>query len=416
MTTPTPDTSQKRRRKANRLDFGSVRQLPSGRWQARYPDPKGKSMTAPRTFDSKADALDHIAEVRADRLRGTYRDHRDGAEHFDVYARSWIDNGGRRGKLAPRTRELYDDLLARDLAHFKGMPVSAITPREVRDWYARLGKELAKRARSRGGTGESRRRQAYALLRGILATAVEDSMIGSNPCRITGAGVARAEERPYMDPATLAAIVEKMPVIYQTPLRVMFGAHLRLGELIGLERGDYDPERRVLRVERQVILVDGKPTTTPTKSGQARDVALPPSIAALIAAHLADTKAFGRSPMFVGRDGQAMKRSALQTAWKRAAIAAGAKGFHLHDVRHSGLTVAAQSGATTKELMSRGGHRTPHAALIYQHVASERNELLAAQIDALAGGAFGAPNGTRLAQPATQKAIGQAAERTENPL
>ena len=55
----------------------------------------------------------------------------------------------------------------------------------------------------------------------------------------------------------------------------------------------------------------------------------------------------------------------------------------MHDVRHAGLTAAAQVGATTRELMARAGHRTARAALIYQHAAEERDAVLAARLDAL---------------------------------
>ncbi|WP_421074930.1 MULTISPECIES: hypothetical protein [unclassified Microbacterium] len=34
------------------------------------------------------------------------------------------------------------------------------------------------------------------------------------------------------------------------PIRVLFGAHLRVGELVALQRGDYDPAERLLNVER----------------------------------------------------------------------------------------------------------------------------------------------------------------------
>jgi integrase len=37
-----------------------------------------------------------------------------------------------------------------------------------------------------------------------------------------------------------------------------------------------------------------------------------------------------------------------------------------HDLRHLAATLAAISGATTKQLMARLGHSSPHAALIYQ--------------------------------------------------
>lgn len=47
--------------------------------------------------------------------------------------------------------------------------------------------------------------------------------------------------------------------------------------------------------------------------------------------------------------------------------------------------MAAQGGATTRELMAHAGHSTPRAALIYQHVAEEGNLAIAATLDMLSG-------------------------------
>ena len=42
-------------------------------------------------------------------------------------------------------------------------------------------------------------------------------------------------------------------------------------------------------------------------------------------------------------------------------------GFRFHDLRHTGNTLAASTGASIRELMVRLGHASPRAALIYQH-------------------------------------------------
>ena len=38
---------------------------------------------------------------------------------------------------------------------------------------------------------------------------------------------------------------------------------------------------------------------------------------------------------------------------------------HLHDLRHTGNTLAAETGATLRELMDRMGHSSTRAAMIY---------------------------------------------------
>jgi hypothetical protein len=69
------------------------------------------------------------------------------------------------------------------------------------------------------------------------------------------------------------------------------------------------------------------------------------------------------------------------------------KGRYRASVRsnHYGATVAAHSGATTKELMARLGHSTPRAALIYQHAAVERDHEIADRVGAVVEAAKPAP-------------------------
>ncbi|MFV0319344.1 MAG: hypothetical protein ACK5IN_03060, partial [Microbacterium sp.] len=213
-------------------------------------------MIAPSTFETKRDALDYLAGIRADRMRGTYRDHRAGDAPFGPYAMEWVGNGGSRGRLAPKTCANNEDLLAGLLSPLRDHALSSITPAVVRSWYSRARKDLAatlklraeearrkvlETAKRRGvepseappvPTGESRLRQAYTLLRSILQTAVRDGLIRSNPCQIVGAGSVAHPERPYMTPEALAAIVNAMPEQWTLSIRVMFGAHLRVGELV----------------------------------------------------------------------------------------------------------------------------------------------------------------------------------------
>ena len=73
---------------------------------------------------------------------------------------------------------------------------------------------------------------------------------------------------------------------------------------------------------------------------------------------------------------------------RRPACKVGLPQLRLPDLRHTGNTLAAATEASTKELMSRMGHASPQAALIYQHVTSDRDRAIA---DALSDMATGAP-------------------------
>ncbi|MDP9846900.1 integrase [Streptosporangium lutulentum] len=72
-----------------------------------------------------------------------------------------------------------------------------------------------------------------------------------------------------------------------------------------------------------------------------------------------------------------MKHSGFRRTWHRTRTAVGLPSLHFHDLRHIGNTLAASSGASLKELMSRMGHSSTRAALIYQHASQDRDKAIA---------------------------------------
>jgi integrase len=55
----------------------------------------------------------------------------------------------------------------------------------------------------------------------------------------------------------------------------------------------------------------------------------------------------------------------------------GLEGVHLHDLRHTGNQLTANAGANLRELMTRMGHDSERAALIYLHSTSARQRAMA---------------------------------------
>ncbi|MDQ2729473.1 MAG: tyrosine-type recombinase/integrase [Actinomycetota bacterium] len=67
--------------------------------------------------------------------------------------------------------------------------------------------------------------------------------------------------------------------------------------------------------------------------------------------------------------------------WDKARKATGLDTIHLHDLRHAAGTLAAQTGATLRELQARLGHATPAAAQRYQHAATRRDTVIAVALE-----------------------------------
>ncbi len=215
---------------SRRRQFGSIRQLPSGRWQARYVGPDGITYRAPDTFDTKGDAGRYLDAIRTRMGEGLWLDPEKSGQSLETYARSWIAQRSPRGRpLAVRTTESYTSTLNLHIAPTIGrLPLSKVTPAIVRSWYSALV-----------ATGKlSAATKAYSFLHAVFATAVDDDAVHQNPCRIKGAGQPKTPEQPLIDLHDLDRLTDAMPEHLRALTTLAFWACLRIGEVVALRRGD----------------------------------------------------------------------------------------------------------------------------------------------------------------------------------
>jgi integrase len=89
--------------------------------------------------------------------------------------------------------------------------------------------------------------------------------------------------------------------------------------------------------------------------------------------------------VFVGVKGGQLRRSNFSVTWSKALAKAGLpSNIHFHDLRHTGNTFAAETGASLAELMNRMGHSSTRAAQIYMHARDERGRQIAETLDKMA--------------------------------
>ena len=278
-------------------------------------------------------------------------------------------------QLKATTRDHYAQLL-RDhiLPTFGTFPVGNISPAEIRQWVADLK------------TGPTARAHAYGLLRTILATAVADDLIASNPCRVRGAGQAKRAGRTRLASLSeLETITAALPPRYRLMVLLASWCGLRFGELAELRRSDIDVKNEIVHVRRGVIRIKGgRLVGDPKSEAGKRDVAIPPHLMPVVKQHLREhVAAEQKALLFPATGGGHMAPASLYRVYYPAREAAGRPDLRFHDLRHTGATLAATTGATLKELMSRLGHSTPAAAMRYQHAAADRDKVIAAALSKL---------------------------------
>ncbi len=346
---------------ATRRRFGSVRRLPSGRWQARYWDVAGNRVGAPTTFATKGEAQRWLSAAETDQSRGDWHDPRLGDVAFREWADRWMVT--KAPTLGPATLDLYRYLLRKHVVpRFGSTPVGRITAAEVQAWLADLHRtELSPNTVAK----------AYRCLSGAMDGALDAGLIARSPCTLKGAGTERHAEIQIATPEQVAELAAAVGPRWEALVFAAAYTGLRWGELAGLRRCDVDLERNLVTVTRKLGEVNGQLSFSPPKTAAGkRTIGMPSFVARSLAVHI-DLYALpgAEGLVFPSADGQPMRRSNFRRrVWEPATAEVGVGGFRFHDLRHTAATLAAASGTSLKALMARIGHASATAALRYQHV------------------------------------------------
>ncbi len=367
----------------SRRGFGTLRKLPSGRWQASYVGPDAGRHTSPTTYATKTDADFWLLEERRHRelvgpdgwtspaVRAAAAVKGSGPT-LRQYAPEWIRDKLATKEIRRTTAEKYEQALRLRVLDRNGVPalgdvpVAELSPRQVAAWWRKLDHDHERACDL-----------AYQALRAMMQQAVVDELRPDNPCRVKGAGGA-SSRRPIepLTPAQVQACADGMPE--QWAIAVPLGAwcSLRSGEVRELRRRDIDlsTDRPVVHVRRGVVRVGGKlEASTPKTHAGVRDVGIPAPLVEPLRKHLAEHAQPGANGLLIWSEatGAQVHDASLRRAWNRATKDAGVSGFRFHDLRHTGLTYAGMAGATVRELQHIAGHTTPAMAMRYQEIASQ---------------------------------------------
>ena len=353
-----------------RRRFGRVRKLPSGRYQAGYLVPDGSVIYAEQTFPTKAMADRFLVLTEAEMMSGTWMPPERRRETVGEWANRWIES---RTGLAARTAEVYRWLLDRHIIPVLGhFTLADLSPEDVRAWYAGLDVDHHATAA-----------KAYRLLSSVMKRAVDDGILARSPCQIPGGGSERAPARPLATMEEVDALTDALPERLQIIVPLAVWCQLRRGEILGLQRQDFELDKGVLHIVRtRTTMMNGTPVVKgPKTAAGSRTIAIPPPIIGDIDNHLSRFVAPVPAAWVVaGEKGGPLQASHLETDWRAARLSVARPDLHLHDLRHTGLTWAEMSdvvtGAsfdTTRErfLAGTSGFRVSHTAL-RQRTASPR--------------------------------------------
>ena len=322
-----------------------MRKLPSGRYQAGYLAPDGSVIYAEQTFPTKAMADRFLVLTESELMSGTWTSPERQRKTVAEWANRWLES---RTGLGVRTVEVYRWLLDRHILPVLGTStIGDLSAEDVRAWYTSIAVDRRPTAA-----------KAYRLLSSIMKSAVDDGIITRSPCRIPGAGNESTPRRPLATLDEVEALTAAMPERLQIIVLLAVWCQLRRGEILGLQRQDFELDKGVLHVVRtRTTMMSGRAITKGPKSAAGgRTISITPPVIPAVEDHLRLYVAPGATAwVVVGEKGGPLATAPLQILWRRARMSVG----RLPVVR--GLRQPSScTGVDMRHPRQRCGISTPH--------------------------------------------------------
>jgi integrase len=237
------------------------------------------------------------------------------------------------------------------------------------------------------GLSDATVRNLHAILAAACHQAVKWGWLASSPTDLASPPSARSPEMTVPTPAQLAELVKAAepedPVLAAgIALAAVTGA--RRGELCALRWSDIDLKPGIVRIERSLTVANGVATIGPTKTHQARRLALDPLAIKALARHrrFVDKrcKQVG-SPLvddpyvlsYQAHSGTPLNPDTLSHRFKALCERLGYT-YHLHQLRHFSVTTLIAAGIDITTVAGRHGHAQATMTLNrYAHALPERD-------------------------------------------
>ena len=339
-----------------------------GRYRVRYRLPDGSLFTE-GGFTTRADAERRAADVESDQRRELFVDPR----LAQTTVGEWVGVWSTAHDVSPITWRTYDSHLRNHiLPRFAEMPLGDVQRITVKAWVKTLRRTLAEKSVA----------DVAGLLSMILGEAVDEGLIGANPCHKLRLHTTQAPERPHGSGEEVAAIAGRVSPPHAVLILTAAYTGMRWGELAGLQWDRVDLDRGQIRVDPHdgaLHEISGRLQLGPPKTpASARTIHLAPFHTDLLDQlrhHQHSQDSSGRF-VFTGVDGGLHRRSNFRRrVWLPALTGDPRRGWppvqpgmHFHDLRHTHKTWLIEDRVPEVVQHQRLGHRFGGVRGIYSHV------------------------------------------------
>jgi integrase len=302
----------------------------------------------------------------------------------------WIEH--MQGQVSPRSHERYAELCRKNIAPLLGgLALTKLQPAHISAAYA---KALASGRRDgKGGLSARTVAQMHCVLREALQQALRWQLLARNPADAVKPPKVERRQMSVLDTDAATDLIEAArPYRIFVPILLGVLCGLRRGEIAALRWRSVDLDAGQLMVVASVEQTKAGCREKETKSGRARNVALPATLVEELRRHRAkqaqellqvgigltcDTHVVAQA------DGSPLRPNSLTHAFADFIAGRGLKHIRLHDLRHSHATHMLAAGVHPKVASERLGHSKVGITLdLYSHVLPGMQAEAAALVDA----------------------------------
>lgn len=283
------------------------------------------------------------------------------APMFGAYTDEWWELY-KVPKLRPTTMKTYRNLLDKHiLPYFAGKALDTIDTNSVQRFF-----------NGRNGLSKSTARQMRIILHQIFRAAMEDGYTQRDPTASTRLTLpTRTAMREPLATADYADVMRNLQQLQPNDyLLVALLAYtgVRRSEALGLQWGDVDLDKRIIRIFRSVTFVSNQPIVGEPKSKAGyRKLPIIPALEVVLRANVAEPSVY-----VVGGGDTPITQSRYDRAWKRISKTVNLYGATAHILRHTFMTLLASTNADVKTLQAIGGHADMRTTMnCYVHTRDE---------------------------------------------
>jgi integrase len=314
-------------------------------YRVRYRKPDGRQ-TDKRGFATKRDAAAYAATVETSKLRGEYVAPSVGRVTVGELGQAWLAR--QAATMRPSGYRSYESLYRTHVApRWAHTAIADVRHTDVQAWVAALDRSAATV------------RTTYTLLSMILADAVRDRLLASNPAAGVKLPAKSKRRKAYLTAAQLSRLADESGR-YRSLVLLLGLCGLRWGEAAALTVAGVDFLRRRVHLHRNAVAVGPAVVVGPLKTHEDRTVALPQVV---IDALAVTARGKGRDELlWPAPSGGYLRPPGTPTTWLayavRRCMAADPTFPRItaHSLRHTAASLAISAGAHVKVVQRMLGH------------------------------------------------------------